>query len=296
MDVENSVHDYFVSYSHELQSKMKRLDGLIGRHHWLSVGEYKESILRDLLTELLPKKFEVSTGFILASDSEGNLIKSKQQDIIIWDSSEHSAIFRDGHFVIVPPEACKAVIEVKSTLDTRVLKKALESSEELYEFVRTDYMQNLCIRKYIFAFESKLPFPQRLFKLIEHHYKSGNTKLNIDNRLRITRRTLCEKQSWRMFSIDGLFVLGQGAILREAKATSNEELSELVFNAYRSKTAESDCIYKFFEHEIHRSINTLDGNPGLYYTKQPGIFSLMRGLQVLPDKRNPTFVLSAESS
>ncbi|MGL1044646.1 hypothetical protein ACSTD6_20785 [Vibrio vulnificus] len=59
MDVENSVHDYFVSYSHELQSKMKRLDGLIGRHHWLSVGEYKESILRDLLTELLPKKFEV---------------------------------------------------------------------------------------------------------------------------------------------------------------------------------------------------------------------------------------------
>jgi len=124
---------------------MKRLDFLIGRAHWLSVGNYKEELLRSLLKQLLPKKYEVSTGFILALDDNGKEIKSKQQDIIIWNSYEYAAIFRDGDFVIVPPEACKAVIEVKSTLTSQTMKKAMFASDCIVDFVRTPYIQNLNI-------------------------------------------------------------------------------------------------------------------------------------------------------
>lgn len=152
---ENFFDSFFSSYSYELKSQMKRLDTLIGRDHWLSVGNYKESILRKLIRNTIPKKFEVSTGFILASDEQGNPIKSKQIDIIIWDSHEFSPVFQDEEFVIVPPEACRAVVEVKSTFNRKSMLKALSSLDTILEFVRTPLLQNCQIKKYAFFFDKK---------------------------------------------------------------------------------------------------------------------------------------------
>ncbi|WP_198533055.1 DUF6602 domain-containing protein, partial [Salinivibrio kushneri] len=92
--MDKNISNYFSSHSYELMSKMQRLDYLIGREHWLSVGNYKEELLRSLLRNLLPKRYEVSTGFILSLNENGEQIKSKQQDIIVWDSNDFSAIFR----------------------------------------------------------------------------------------------------------------------------------------------------------------------------------------------------------
>ena len=74
----NIFANFLSSNSKELVSKVSRLDDLIGRDHWLSVGNYKESILRNLLSSTLPKKYEVSTGFIIASDREGKILKSNK--------------------------------------------------------------------------------------------------------------------------------------------------------------------------------------------------------------------------
>ncbi|WP_206755122.1 DUF6602 domain-containing protein, partial [Leptolyngbya sp. FACHB-711] len=92
----NVFNKFLSSYNAELLSKVSRLDELIGRDHWLSVGNYKESILRSLISNILPRKYEVSTGFILASNRKGEILKSRQIDIIIWDSANYAPIFRDG--------------------------------------------------------------------------------------------------------------------------------------------------------------------------------------------------------
>ncbi|WP_281649189.1 DUF6602 domain-containing protein [Parendozoicomonas sp. Alg238-R29] len=281
----NLVSEYFSSYSHELKSKMMRLDALIGRDHWLSVGNYKESLLRDLLASLLPKKFEVSTGFILSADEHGNEIKSKQQDIIIWDSSEYAAIFRDNDFVIIPPEACKAVIEVKSTLRKDTLKRALGASDEFFMFVNTPLSQNIDIKKYIFSFGSELKFPHDIYDTLSSFY--NETKLNIDERIEHTSKLWPGDKSYSLFSIDGVFCLGLGAIIRDFRGFGDDV--RFMFKAYHPNSPGKDTLYAFFEHEINRQINTFH-SPGMYYAKQPGLLALMKNLDITPHAEKPLMV------
>lgn len=114
--------DYFTSMADEFYAKFNRINNLIGDKHWLSIGNYREEILRDFLKQYMPKRFSVGTGFIRCSD--GKL--SRQIDILIYDSVNYAPLFIDKDFVIITPEAVCAVIEVKSTLDSKELKDALE--------------------------------------------------------------------------------------------------------------------------------------------------------------------------
>ncbi len=113
--------DYFTSIADEFYAKFNRVNNLIGDKHWLSVGNYREEILRDFLKQYIPKRFRVGTGFIRCPD--GKL--SRQIDILIYDSLNYSPLFIDKDFIIIAPEAVCAVIEVKSTLDSKKLNDAL---------------------------------------------------------------------------------------------------------------------------------------------------------------------------
>lgn len=266
------VSNFFTSYNDELISKMKRLDLLIGKDHWLSSGTYKEKLLRDSLSSFLPKKFEVSTGFILAIDENGQEIKSKQQDIIIWNSHEYSALFRDDDFVIVPPDACLAVIEVKSKLTNKVLKEALESTENFYEFNKTPYVQNLNIAKYIFSFASDISENNSIdkyYSVVENFYKESS-HLSLLDRLSGSQHN---NRSRELFSIDGIFLLDQGAILREFNFT--QKLPHLIFKGY---TTTDGHIYIMFAHLLLEKINTHD--KGHYAREQIGLLSLSQSLHV----------------
>ncbi|GEK16243.1 DUF6602 domain-containing protein [Aliivibrio fischeri] len=288
--MKNEISSFFSSHSHELKSKMKRLDFLIGRDHWLSVGNYKEELLRSLLKQLLPKKYEVSSGFILSLDNNGNEIKSKQQDIIIWDSNEYAAIFRDGDFVIVPPEACKAVIEIKSTLTSQTLKKAMSASDGIVDFVRTPYIQNLNIARYIFAYDSSLSFPKNYFDTIYDFYENDvDGQLSIEQRVEFTKERWPQDKSAKLASIDGIFVLGVGAILREIRGYSDDRV-KFIFEALELSSGEEDHVYTFFEHTLNTVINSPSNSPGLYYAKQPGLFSMMQKVTLSRPKYGGTMV------
>lgn len=115
----------------EFSSKIDRLSQIIGTAHEPSVGAYKERLLRSCIENYLPKRYSVGTGFItFAGESPRsatevksidilNLKKytvSRQLDIIIFDDLDYAPIFRDDTFVVVRPEAVKAVIEVKGFL------------------------------------------------------------------------------------------------------------------------------------------------------------------------------------
>lgn len=279
------ISSFFSSYGSELKSTMRRLDNLIGRNHWLSVGNYKEEILRKLLRKLLPKKFEVSTGFILALNENAEPLISKQMDIIIWNSNDYSAIFRDDDFVIVPPEACKAVIEVKSVLRTKSFNDALSASENLHKFLYTPYISNLNIKKYIFAFDAEMEFPCDLFKCMHDFYCNDvEGRPPLDERINFISKHWLSSKSANSVLIDGVFVLGKGAILSEFEGSGAGDVC-IVFDSLLIDSEEHDHVYTLFEHTINTEINSCNDIPGLFYVRQPGLMSMMKALRMKrPDK------------
>lgn len=274
----NPFSEFLSSFDNELTGKVRRLDQIIGSDHWLSVGNYKESILRQMLSNSLPKRFEVSTGFIVASDRNCNPIKSKQIDIIIWDSFEHSPLFRDGEFVIVAPEACNAIIEVKAKLTRKELTKSLDNFDKIMGFANTNYPVYKNIRKYIFAFEiaKNLKFPDGIWSSIARAY--GKSKfISLADRMKYTNHKDFWERGWTMFSLDALFVLPKGAIFRERKGSENG--TKLFYEAFSSVTESVNHTYQLMEWDIQSHLAD-DRFQGLHYSTNPGLESVKRFISI----------------
>ena len=82
---------------------------LLGAAHNYESGIFREGLLREFLRDILPKALEVGSGFIYGFDE---VPTSGQLDVVIWDSSHHSPVYRTTEFVIVPPEAVVSVISL----------------------------------------------------------------------------------------------------------------------------------------------------------------------------------------
>lgn len=130
----------------EFTAKINRLAQIIGTSHELSVGQYKESVLRNCIEQFIPKRYSVGTGFIAftgeshMSEQAGDNIDllnlkghyvSRQLDIVVFDDHNYSPIFRDSEFVVVRPESVRTVIEVKGHLKKQYIVDAIDSFLDL---------------------------------------------------------------------------------------------------------------------------------------------------------------------
>ncbi|HEY0959471.1 MAG TPA: DUF6602 domain-containing protein [Novosphingobium sp.] len=115
-----NYRSYASSFAHEIGMQAEQIGRLIG--HGPTVGGQREELLRALLERHVPQRFHVATGFIEGSD--------RQIDILIYDQLEYAALFRAGNLVVVPFEAVRAVIEVKSNLTSGELIDALRHLDE----------------------------------------------------------------------------------------------------------------------------------------------------------------------
>lgn len=79
------------------------------------LGTSREQIIRDFLTAHLPKRFDVSTGFVF--DCSGAI--SRQLDIVIFDANVCPRFEIPGGKFLFPCEAVAAVGQVKSSLASR---------------------------------------------------------------------------------------------------------------------------------------------------------------------------------
>lgn len=89
-------------------------------------GAQVETIVAGFLRELLPQKFAFSTGFVVSSDSA--CPPSSQQDIIIHDVLQNTALYKNDNWGIFPVEAVYGTVEVKSTLNKDSLRKAMKGN------------------------------------------------------------------------------------------------------------------------------------------------------------------------
>lgn len=92
-------------------SKVKRVAYFT--HHAPTLGAYHEALLRTAISDILPNRFSVKSGFVYA----GAGCCSRQTDILVVDENDPSAYFmKQGEFAIVHPRALVCAIEVKTKL------------------------------------------------------------------------------------------------------------------------------------------------------------------------------------
>lgn len=126
MDIEN----YFISLTNELTSLKNRVRHYIATKHWLSDGEWKESVIRSMLRRHLPINIGVGRGFVVNVDQV-----STQIDILLYDKSE-PILFQDGNFIIITPSSFRGAIEVKTKFwQYRTLTKAMNKLSDIAQFV-----------------------------------------------------------------------------------------------------------------------------------------------------------------
>jgi len=143
---------YAALFGESLTSKVDLLGRLIGDSHYPSLGQYKERLLADAIRDFLPRTVEVGTGFVMFPHADVNppaegqfhdplnhsaFSMSRQCDILVYDVAKYPAIFRDRDFVVIRPEAVRAVIEVKGSLDRGEVLSALTSFHDFATKWRT---------------------------------------------------------------------------------------------------------------------------------------------------------------
>src|SRR4051812_21129430 len=115
-----NVPAYYRSLTAELESVKDRVRNFIEDKHWLTHGEWRESVLRAMIAQRLPSSVNIGRGFIITESGP-----TTQCDILIY-RSDRPILFRQGDLAFVTPDAVVAVIEVKSTATKPVIAVALE--------------------------------------------------------------------------------------------------------------------------------------------------------------------------
>lgn len=102
--------------------------------HWPSDGVHKEHVLKSIISQKIPKRYEIVSGFIVTPHS-----KSSQIDLMIIDS-EKPILDRSGaNDVFVTPDAVRAIIEVKTKLSgskqyLNAIKKLTDNKKLCFPF------------------------------------------------------------------------------------------------------------------------------------------------------------------
>lgn len=133
---------YAALLGESLASRVGLLERLLQSAHFPSLGRYKERLLANMIRDFLPQSVEVGTGFVMfphanpdppgGADLHDPLNQSaysisRQCDILVYDVAAIPPVFKDGEFVVVRPEAVRAVIEVKGSLATKEVKDLLRA-------------------------------------------------------------------------------------------------------------------------------------------------------------------------
>lgn len=144
--------NYFNSFSLELEALKNRVRQFIKDHHWLTDGEWKEGVLRNFLRRNLPSTVDVGRGFVITDSG-----CSGQLDVLIFDKSK-LVLFRDGDLVFITPDAVEGIIEVKSSIDTSIFRKACEQLIKTSELILQHSSRNRTYNKFfsIFSYENRI--------------------------------------------------------------------------------------------------------------------------------------------
>jgi hypothetical protein len=163
-----NLEQYFKSLSQELTALKNRVRNFIENKHWLTDGEWKESVLRSVLSRNLPNDIMMGRGFILTPSQI-----STQIDILFY-AADAPVLFRDGNLVFVQPSAVRGIIEVKTKMNPYRLKKAVKKMAALGEI----FPDNAKLFLAIFSYDSDNLDGSSVLKILQRATRSENMIIN----------------------------------------------------------------------------------------------------------------------
>jgi hypothetical protein len=113
--------DIFEFASRRLRTEFEEIRNTVP--HAGAKGSEAERIVRRFLSDHLPKRFAVGSGFIL---DRADAV-SKQTDVVVYDALNCPVYRASDEAGIFPADNVAAVIEVKSTLDKTRFDEAREN-------------------------------------------------------------------------------------------------------------------------------------------------------------------------
>lgn len=119
--MDNIIGQYYRGITQRLRSEVDFINDLF--HHQGVKGAGNEGVLRDLLTQFIPKRYGVGTGIVI--DRDGN--QSRHCDIVIYDTFLYPSLLSLTSVHLFPVDIVYATIEVKTTLTTKSAKEAREN-------------------------------------------------------------------------------------------------------------------------------------------------------------------------
>lgn len=161
---------YFRSLGNEVEALKSRVRDLKSSTHWLTDGEWKESVLRTVLRRNLPESVGIGRGFVVAETQS-----SHQLDILVYERSA-PVLFRDGELVFVTPDAVLGIIEVKSSVTIGAFQDAVSKLAEAIELVRLH--PNSSAFASIFAYEGGDVTAERYLQAVAESCKTWNRRLD----------------------------------------------------------------------------------------------------------------------
>jgi len=124
------IENYMKSLTAEVGALRDRVRHLIEDRHWLTDGEWKESVIRQILRRHLPITVNVGRGFVVTASAT-----SHQLDVLIFKSSK-PVLFRDGDLAFVTPDAVVGIVEVKSSVTPKSFSEAAKKLASDIQLVR----------------------------------------------------------------------------------------------------------------------------------------------------------------
>jgi hypothetical protein len=127
-----------VTVAKEISEQLSRMllaragQGQVLKHN-LEKGLGNEQCLRDLLCDVLPRRYGVAKGKI--ANAEGRM--SRQLDVIIYDAVYCPSLFVDeNRNQMLPIEGVYGVVEVKTTLTSALMAKAFQNLASVYALMK----------------------------------------------------------------------------------------------------------------------------------------------------------------
>lgn len=117
---ENFLADRF---HRKIKSETQWFENVI--KHAPTVGSFYENLIRNTLREFAPTNNKVGTGFVYDSSRDKH---GKQIDVLVYDDSDRSVVYRCDEFVVINPGSTISAIEVKKTLNATNLKDVVRST------------------------------------------------------------------------------------------------------------------------------------------------------------------------
>lgn len=240
----------------ELREMARTLSFWLDGVHYPSEGQYLEYAVRSYLRRRIPRRFEISTGFISTLEVNKQAVGeprttrkvSRQFDILIWDADTYPPLFRADDFVIVIPESVRAVIEITKCLDAAKMREDLEKFDDLYELYS---WERLRFRPYtaMLAFSSKRKMKD-LLQILERFYLFNST-IPIPFRYHAARAAMPDYRPFALPSfIDSICILDRGWIKGRMECMLSDPIRGVVRYIAYANEHNIDASFGFFERDV----------------------------------------------